>query len=183
MQPSFLPWIGFFDMADLSENIVFLNDVDYSKNSWHNRNQIRTENGLEWITIPIEKKFTVSKKLVDIKIITQDIKFKKISNTIFFKYKKAKFFKNYSEEFFTLFKEKFFKGNLSELNISIIKWALKRLQIKAKFHFSHEMKLEGKRTDKIINICKFIKCENYLSTPGSLDYLKNDVEKLSKNNL
>ena len=68
MQPSFLPWIGFFDMADLSENIVFLNDVDYSKNSWHNRNQIRTKNGLEWITIPVEKKFTVSKKLKDIKI-------------------------------------------------------------------------------------------------------------------
>ena len=64
-----------------------------------------------------------------------------------------------------------------------MKWAFKMLEIKTKFHFSHEMKLEGKGTDKIINICKFLKFENYLSTHGSSAYLKNDLEKFSKNNI
>ena len=55
MQPSFLPWIGFFDMVLSTDKLVFLDDVKFSKGSWVNRNRIKTKKGLEWITIPLKK--------------------------------------------------------------------------------------------------------------------------------
>ena len=54
MQPNFLPWIGFFDMVNMCDKFVFLDDVKVSKNSWINRNKIKTKNGLEWIKLPIK---------------------------------------------------------------------------------------------------------------------------------
>ena len=55
MQLAFLPWIGYFDMIDQCKDLVFLNDVDYTENSWQNRNKIKTKKGLEWITLPVSK--------------------------------------------------------------------------------------------------------------------------------
>ena len=59
-QPTFLPWIGYFDLIEKSDLIVFLDDVQFEKRSWQQRNQIKTANGLEWFSIPV---FTKGRRL------------------------------------------------------------------------------------------------------------------------
>ena len=44
MQPHFLPWIGYFNLISQSEKFIFLDDAQFSKNSWHNRNRILNNN-------------------------------------------------------------------------------------------------------------------------------------------
>ena len=55
-QPTFLPWIGYFDLISDADVVVFLDDVQFEKRSWQQRNSIVTKNGLEWISIPIKVK-------------------------------------------------------------------------------------------------------------------------------
>ena len=55
MQPSFLPWAGYFNLIALSEHFIFLTDAEFSKGSWHNRNQVLIEGKKAWITCPIER--------------------------------------------------------------------------------------------------------------------------------
>ena len=79
MQPTFLPWIGYFDMIDQCKDLVFLNDVDYTKNSWQNRNKIKTKKGLEWVTLPVsknsnQKKIKSKKKLFQMILILKKSK-------------------------------------------------------------------------------------------------------------
>ena len=93
MQPTFLPWIGYFDMIDQCKDLVFLNDVDYTKNSWQNRNKIKTKKGLEWVTLPVSKNSN-QKKLSQKKIISNDLNFKKIKDSIYFSYNNSQFFGN-----------------------------------------------------------------------------------------
>ena len=52
-QPGYLPWLGFFKKIMSSEIFVFLDDVQYEKNGWHNRNKIKTKEGSIWLTVPV----------------------------------------------------------------------------------------------------------------------------------
>ena len=51
MQPTFLPWLGYFYMIDKADEFVFLDNVQFDKRSWQQRNKIKTPNGDDWITV------------------------------------------------------------------------------------------------------------------------------------
>ena len=53
-QPTFLPWLGWFDLADQGDVMVILDDVAFSKQSWQQRNRIRSPRGLEYLTVPVK---------------------------------------------------------------------------------------------------------------------------------
>ena len=54
-QPEFIPWLGFFHKASLADVLVLLDDAQFTKNYFHNRNRVRTKDGWSWITAPVEK--------------------------------------------------------------------------------------------------------------------------------
>ena len=56
MQPTFLPWIGYFKLISEVDTFIFFDDAQYSKSSWHNRNRILVKNHINWLTLPIKKK-------------------------------------------------------------------------------------------------------------------------------
>ena len=53
MQPVYLPWLGYFEQMALCDEFMFLDDVQYTKNDWRNRNKIRTRSGSMWLTVPV----------------------------------------------------------------------------------------------------------------------------------
>ena len=53
LQPSYLPWRGYFDLLDRADVFVFYDDVQYDKHGWRNRNRIKTAGGPGWITVPV----------------------------------------------------------------------------------------------------------------------------------
>ena len=56
MQPTFIPWIGYFALIDNVDTFVFLDDVQFDKRSWQQRNKIRTLKSDLWITVPVLSK-------------------------------------------------------------------------------------------------------------------------------
>ncbi len=172
MQPTFLPWVGYFHLINEVEKFVFLDDVQFSKGSWHNRNKILLANKVSWLTLPIKKRSLLT-LLNQIEVTDKDV----LKNNINLKIKEAyKNHKNYSCIVEIIdFLENLETLSLTEINISIIKYISAKLgNNKVKFINSSDLKVKGKRTEKVINILDKISASKYISTPGAQEYLSED---------
>ena len=69
-QPAYLPWLGYFDRIAKSDLFIYLDNVQFEKNSYTNRNIIKGPNGPQWLTIPIKQKGHLNRKLYEIEIAT-----------------------------------------------------------------------------------------------------------------
>lgn len=180
-QPEYLPWSNFFLKLKHVKNYVFLDSVQYNKRSFQNRNFIKTSFGQKYLTVPI-KKSPLSTKIMDIQI---DYKNDWITNhleTLKTNYKRSKFF----DKIFPEFQEIYYKKNwkfLCDLNVSLIKYFLRKLNLNLKFHLSSSFDLIEKKSDLMIRICKELKVDTYVTGTGSKNYLneknfKNEKIKL-----
>jgi hypothetical protein len=176
IQPNYIPWRGYFDFIDDVDVFIYLDDVQYTKHDWRNRNKIKTSNGLLWITIPVLFSLNQHILIKDAKIDYNSNWIKKHIESIRFSYCKTPFFKDYSEEFFNILCEK--HDTISELNVKINNWIMQKLDIKTKIGLSSEVKPEGTKTDKIIDCLKRIGATSYLSGPKAKDYL--EIEKFKE---
>jgi len=178
MQPCYFPWSGYFNLIFKSDKFVFLNDAQYSKGSWHSRNVIISNDKKHIITVPTKKSAlstTLMNKLIDNSLDWQ----KKHTKIILQSYSNHPFIGDLVQ--LINFFEKINSQNLSELNIEIIKFISKKLNIKTNFLNSSEFGLNDKRTTKIIQILKKINAGTYLSPEGAKTYLVQDnFEEMTK---
>ena len=56
LQPSYLPWLGYFDQIYHADTFVLYDDVQFDKGGWRNRNRIKTSQGVQWLTVPVLEK-------------------------------------------------------------------------------------------------------------------------------
>lgn len=180
-QPTFFPWLGYFDIIDQVDIFVILDDADFSKQSWHQRNKFKTSKKLEWFTVPVN--IIGNKSINEIKIFNKKKLNKKFKNFIITNYSKSKYFKIYSEELLDVFEKNSTNENLAELNISIINFFLKVLNINTKIEISSKINISKKRSEKIITICEYFKEYKYLSSIGAKEYLEIDKKKFIKKNI
>ena len=179
MQPTFFPWSGYFSLINEVDKFVFLDDAQFSKGSWHNRNRIFLAKKVCWLTLPI-KKGNLSTPLNKIEIINQNILKNKINIQIEEAYKNYKYFSCILE--IINFLTKIENNCLSEINISIIKFLSLKLGINnVQFIKSSDLNIKGKRTEKVINILNEISASKYISPPSAKDYLSQDNYDLNTN--
>ena len=177
MQPHYFPWPGYFNLMSKVNKFIFLDDAQFSKNSWHNRNLILSEKKKIWITVPL-KSSEIKTKIMDKKIDTGKEWQLKHVKTLAQSYSKHL----YSKDLFELldFLQNVNYNNLSDLNTSIIKFIADKLKIKVEFINSSLFSIDDKRTTKLIKILEKIEATEYLSPKGGEEYLKSDnFEKLT----
>lgn len=175
MQPTYLSWIGYFDIIDNVDLFVFYNDVQFSKQSWQIKNKIRASDSALTLTVPV-KKSKLETKINKVIIDNSKPWKKKHLKSIYFNYIKSKYFEEVYE---------FLKNNyvidfqyLEELNIQLISEICNKIGIKTTLLRSSQLlSQEGVKEDRLINICKELSCEKYLSTAGAKQYLDNDITK------
>ena len=180
-QPTFFPWIGYYDLIDQSDIFVILDDVKFEKQSWHHRNNFKSKKGLELFTLPV---LAGKNKLIkDIEIFNPERIQKKFKSFLITNYSKAKFF----EDYFSIFIERFNKDSSSKklliLNSGLIDLSLSILKIKKKILFSSSLKVDKKKSERIIDICKKCNEQNYLSSLGAQEYLLKDQNKFIENQI
>lgn len=174
-QPEYLPYIGFFERLAMSDTFVVLDDVGYQKNGFINRNKIKTERGQKWITVPVKSRSSnlkINEVLIDNSKNWQSSQWGSIVSA----YSKAPFFEEYSGFFEETFKKKW--DLICDLDICLIKNINKFLGINLKIIKSSDLKILGKSTERLINICKNLNADNYLSGPGNEEH---QVDKESFN--
>lgn len=175
LQSNYIPWKGVFDMINQVDSFVFFEDVQFTKRDWRTRNQIKTFNGLQWLTVPVKKARRES-KIYEIEIFDEDNWQQNHYDTIVHNYSKAPFFKEYKFILDDIYLKKKW-DNLSKFNIYTTKLVSNILGIKTEFINSMELKTSGIKDDKLINICKEIGATSYLSGPAAKAYIEEDKFK------
>ena len=182
-QPTFLPWIGYFDLIEKSDFVVFLDDVQFEKRSWQQRNKINTYQGLRWITLPVLNKGKREQLIRDVKIDLTSKNIEKIKKTIEHNYKKSKYFEHFATDLMRCFDENLRKGWLLGLNVALIEYFLKIFKIKRKFCYSSNLKISSNKSKKIVDICNHFNAKTYITTAGSNEYLKKDINIFYENKI
>lgn len=175
-QPEYLPYIGFFNKIMLADKFIFVDHIQFNKKSWQNRNKIRTKDGEQWLTVPVYSKNKFEQKIRDVEIDNTERWKKKHLRSIILNYQKAPYFKEYIDFFKDVYSREWIK--LSKLNEKIIRYLLKILDINIKIYNSSALKLDGKKTDLLIDLCNVFKADAYLSGSGGKGYI--DEAKFQK---
>jgi len=175
MQPSYLPYVGYFDLMKRCDAMVFLNDVQYTKNDWRNRNQVKTPQGACWLTIPIgSPKETMNK----VKLPDGNWR-EKHKKTLEMNYSRAPHFQEYYPGICSIIDTKSLAGTIDMFNVLGIIEFTKMLGLRAGVRLSSGIGFqEQHKTDRLISICKHMAATEYLSPNGSEPYL--EVDKLNR---
>lgn len=169
-QPQYLPWLGFFDKIEKSDCFVYLDQVQYKSREFQNRNKIRTKGGWIWLTVPVMTKGKRGQGIGEIRMDNELDWRKQHFSSLKTWYAKAKYIDKYIHFFEEVFSKKWEK--LSDLNIYIIDYLLKQLAINTPVYFESNLGIKNKKTDRIIEICKKLNADTYLSGAGGRDYLE-----------
>jgi len=179
-QPNFIPWLGFFYKIIKSDIFIILDDVQFIKRSYINRNFIKTSNGAKKITVPIHQKGKYQQNINECVLFEYEKFCQKFISTININYSRTKFFDVYFDELENLIKKNYYL--LSDLNTALIKWFLEKLNIKTILKKSSDFPDSNKTsTEKLIYICKNVGADIYLSGHGGENY--QDPNMFQKNNI
>jgi hypothetical protein len=173
-QPTYLPWIGYFDLIDQVDEFVLLDDVQFEKQSWQQRNRIKTPAGLQWLTVPVIFRGRFGQLINQVEI--RDAGFRRTHlRAVELNYRRARFFDRYFEEL--SFRMTCPKGNrLVDLNIGLIEWFMDVLGIRTPLLISSHLAQAGKRTELLANICNALGATQYVSPLGSAAYLLEQTD-------
>jgi len=176
-QPNFLPWLGYFYKIAKSDIFVLLDNVKYSKNSFINRNKIKTPQGNEiWLTVPAKSNGLSEQFIKSVQISNQTDWRRKHLQTLEMSYKRAKFFDQIYDDIKKIYYESDW-NNLCLFNTSLLTLILNKLNLKNQVIMASELNIEEESTTLLINIVKKLGGEAYLSGYGGSKYQEEDLFK------
>ena len=175
LQPSYIPWRGVFDQINRADVFIFYDDVQYDKHGWRNRNQIKTDQGRQWLTIPVhsggvvEKSIPINQVQIDWSRPWNEAHWKSFT----FAYKKAPFFQKYAA-----WLEPFYQRHdvlLADFTIELTIALARELGIThTRFMRSSEIEATGKKTERLVQILTQVGATHYFSGPSARDYIEDD---------
>jgi hypothetical protein len=168
-QPQYLPWLGYFHKIYHSDAFVFLNNVQYKKREYQNRNRIKTKDGEMWLTVPVLGDSGPYPNISSVRIDNSQ-RWRQIHRrALFINYGRAPYFAKYSPFFEEVYKKEWEK--LIDLNIHIIRYIAEALGLKTPVYLESQLGIKTTETNRIVDICKALKADAYLSGAGGKEYL------------
>ena len=168
-QPECFPWLGFVDKAAQADVFVLLDDAQYSKNYFNNRNKVRTAQGWSWLTIPIETAGKASQTFAEAKMGEDGWRRKHLA-TWKQSYGSAPFGARYLPFIEDLYAQPLTK--LGDFNTTAISFLFEQFEVKADVSLSSTLTCTGTATDKLLAICQKLGATEYLSGISGKEYLE-----------
>ncbi len=168
--------MGYFDLIDQVDLFVVLDNVQFCKQSWQQRNRIKTGNGLQWLTVPVIFRGRLGQSIKDVEIRDPEFSRDHI-RAIELAYRRSPYFARY----FPALKQKLENlrgGRLLDLNLGLIAWALQAMGINTPAVKASSLGVSGRRTELLANICDAVGATEYLSPIGSAAYLVAEQDVL-----
>jgi hypothetical protein len=173
LQPSYLPWLGYFDQIDRVDVFVFYDDVQYDKNGWRNRNRIKGPNGPVWLTVPAKHSGRGLQPICEVEIDQQPGWQTKHLRSISQFYAKAPYRQAYMPELEDLLGRNWVK--LVDLDIALVGTIMRWLGLHAEVVRASTLGIEGERNDRLIRICRHFGANHYLSGNAAKVYVDLDA--------
>jgi hypothetical protein len=170
-QPQFMPWLGYFDKMDRCDIFVLLDNVQFKKNEYQNRNKIKTSQGWEWFTIPV--KYRYPQKINEVMIENSFNWRKKHLHALETNYGKSPYFERYIDRFNRFYQQEW--QSLSQVNIASVRLLKELIGIDTKMIIASEMEgLSDEPNQRLIDICKRLGSDTYLAGSQGKEYMEID---------
>ncbi len=176
LQPSYIPWRGFFHQVYKADLFIFYDDVQYDKHGWRNRNQVKTAQGKQWLTIPVHSGGATQGRLIrEVEIDWSKTWAKGHWKTLSIAYAKAPHFRRYAD-----FLEPFYQRQdrlLADFTIDLTIALARELGIRhTRFLRSSEIEgITGERTARVVQILNRVGAKHYISGPSAKDYVEPEL--------
>jgi len=168
-QPAYLPWLGYFDRIAKSDLFIVLDNVQFERNSFINRNKIKTANGPIWLTIPVRLDRHFDKTIAETAIDATKNWQKKHLRSIEQSYARAAGFPAKFERLQVVYEGE--AVSLSAFCIRQLRFWLNELGITTPTRSASELDAGGRKSEMILALCKRAGASTYLSGPFGRDYL------------
>jgi hypothetical protein len=181
IQSCYVPWRGYFDFIDSVDVFVIYDDVQYSSGSWRNRNQVKTSNGLRWLTVPVTYRFGDPIDTVTI-VQKSGVRWQELHRRLLHQaLGPAPFFADAIGiwEAATTPDD----STLTPLNLRLIQGLCRYLDIDTRIVLSREYRTFGSKTARLISLLSQIGATTYLSGPSARGYLEEDLFRANGINL
>jgi hypothetical protein len=169
LQPSYLPWLGYFDQMHRADTFVFLDDVQFTRRDWRNRNKIRTANGWSWLTVPVLQKSRFTQLLKETRIDNSVSWAHKHREAIRSQYAKAPYFDLYFPELESVYNKRW--DFLLDLCYETLRILQNALGIHVPLIKASEVGIESVKKEKILALCQALKASHYLTGDAGKNYL------------
>jgi hypothetical protein len=172
-QPTFLPWLGYFNLIASADVFVLLDTVQFEKQSWQSRNRVRTTQGdVQWLSVPVSNQ-PLSTPIQTIHIAPSPPGWRrKQLKTLEQHLRRTPFFEETETLYKTVLGESATHTFLADLNIEFIQATSQMLGIDTHLVRCSDLPVDGKRADFLLNICQHFGATTYLSNAGSAVYLE-----------
>lgn len=167
-QPQYLPWLSYFLKIEESDLFIVLDTVEFQKNGLQNRNQVKTAQGAQWLTVPVRQR--LGQIIRNVKIDNNSDWRRKHWQTIQQCYRKAPHFGAYEKHLEDLYAREW--GTLNDLNVELMTLMLCWMNIRTPIVRSSHMKATGAASDLVLNLCLEVGATHYLSGMGGNNYLR-----------
>ena len=181
-QPTFLPWLGWFDIASQVDLVVILDTVPFAKRSWQQRNRIRTADGLHMVTVPVYSSGKFLQNISDVKVADPGFG-ESFLRTIQGTYGRAPHFSDVFADLKSTLENSLAGGSLLSLNFGLTSFLARWLRVNTPFVMAASVPAKGKRGDYLAEICAAVGANDYYSTAGASEYLKKDLPAFEARNI
>lgn len=171
-QPAYLPWLGYFDKIKRSDIFIFLDTVQYEKNSFTNRNKIKSANGPIWLSVPVIKTDHFNKIMSEMPLDKNYKWQKKHLIAIQMAYSRAPNFKRIYPQLQELYAKDY--ENIVDVTWDHLQFWLKILQINTKIVKSSHLNVTSKKSDFVFDLCTAVGADQYISGAMGINYLDTD---------
>jgi len=166
-QPDFAPYLGFFHRLLLSDHFIFLDNAQFIKGGWQNRDRIKTKNGTTWLTLSINKKFP--QQIDEVTLSEKPQWIEDNLNLLQDSYKQARYF----DEVFPLVAAIYRSNHLKmiDLNLAMFKLAFEYFDITLPVSFASQYPVAATSNARLVSLVRAVDGDVYLTGTGSRDYL------------
>ena len=172
MQPTYLPWLGYFDMMSRVDIFVLLDNVQFQKKSWQQRNRIRSPKGELLLTVPVRTSGRFEQEIREVEIDPSTGFARKHIRSIASNYQRAPYVDETLPQLAALIEKNSLP--LSGFNEALIRFMAEILQVSTVIINASSLLASGKRTQLTVNQCLELGADQFLAAEGSRPYISKE---------
>ena len=173
VQSCYIPWKGYFDLIAQVDEFILLDDVQFTRRDWRNRNKIKTSEGVKWLSIPVASKGRFESPIDEIEVSNRNWPKKHLA-ALRHSYSKAQCYRDVASWVEDLY-SRVDSPMLSEINRYFIESVCEFLGIATKISWSSDYGRSDKsKTERLLELCQACGCTHYLSGPSARAYLEEE---------
>jgi hypothetical protein len=169
VQSSYIPWKGYFDLIASVDEFILLDDMQFTRRDWRNRNRIKTARGGQWLTIPVSVKGKYFQKICETEV--SDTRWPSAHwRTLNHHYSRAPHFRGYSDLFEEVYGGRL-STRLSEINHTFLTAICRLLEIPTRLTWSMDYRVIEGKTERLLDLCRQAGATHYVSGPRAKEYM------------